>query len=345
MAALAIVIGLTLAWNFTPLSEFLDSKTIEAAMTGFASSTWAPAYVVGAFLLGGLLAFPLILLIAGTAAAFGPVLGFAYAAAGSLASALLTYFLRCLARTRHVGKRARPTPQPHPRAYSAQRHSCCCRHQAGSDCTIYHRQHGRRSERDCPSHYMLGTALGLLPGLLMLSAIGSQVMDIVFNPSLGVGSARCRHCRLDPVGTRCTDTARSVAGRGAVTASSRSTVRVMTWNIHGGIGPDGLHDLERMLAVVQRADPDILALQEVNSRRVKGAEHPIALLKRVLGHHGIAAAAITTADGDYGQVLLSRWPLKTQSSMIFRYPAASRVGRSRPPSIRRQDVCSSWPHI
>ena len=95
-----------------------------------------------------------------------------------------------------------------------------------------------------------------------------------------------------------------------MTASARATVRVMTWNIHGGIGPDGLHDLERMLAVIRRADPDILALQEVDSRRVKGAEHPIALLKRVLGHHGIAAAAITTADGDYGQVLLSRWPLE-----------------------------------
>jgi endonuclease/exonuclease/phosphatase family metal-dependent hydrolase len=83
----------------------------------------------------------------------------------------------------------------------------------------------------------------------------------------------------------------------------------MTWNIHGGVGPDGLHDLQRMLAVIERADPDILALQEIDSRRRKAAEHPVALLKRVLGHHGVAAAAITTADGDYGQALLSRWPL------------------------------------
>jgi endonuclease/exonuclease/phosphatase family metal-dependent hydrolase len=94
-----------------------------------------------------------------------------------------------------------------------------------------------------------------------------------------------------------------------VTDVARPTVRVMTWNIHGGIGPDGLHDLERMLTVIQRANPDLLALQEVDSRRHKGAEHPIAMLKRVLGHHGIAAAAITTPDGDYGQVLLSRWPM------------------------------------
>jgi endonuclease/exonuclease/phosphatase family metal-dependent hydrolase len=83
----------------------------------------------------------------------------------------------------------------------------------------------------------------------------------------------------------------------------------MTWNIHGGIGTDGLHDLERTLAVIRRADPDVLALQEVDSRRHKGVEHPIAMLKRALGHDGIAAAAITTPDGDYGQVLLSRWPM------------------------------------
>lgn len=88
-----------------------------------------------------------------------------------------------------------------------------------------------------------------------------------------------------------------------------TTVRVMTWNIHGGIGPDRRYDLARVLALIQRADPDILALQEVDSRLVKKEEHPIALLRRVLGHHGISATAITTPDGDYGQVLLSRWPL------------------------------------
>jgi endonuclease/exonuclease/phosphatase family metal-dependent hydrolase len=91
--------------------------------------------------------------------------------------------------------------------------------------------------------------------------------------------------------------------------SGAATVRVMTWNIHGGMGPDGRHDLERMLELVRRVDPDVLALQEIDSRRVPASEHPVAMLKRVLGHHGISAAAITTPDGDYGQVLLSRWPM------------------------------------
>jgi len=82
----------------------------------------------------------------------------------------------------------------------------------------------------------------------------------------------------------------------------------MTWNIHGGVGPDRLHDLERIVALIRHIDPDVLALQEVDSRRTPGGEHPMAMLTRVLGHHGVAAAAITTADGDYGQVLMSRWP-------------------------------------
>lgn len=88
---------------------------------------------------------------------------------------------------------------------------------------------------------------------------------------------------------------------------TRPTVRVMTWNIHGGVGPDGVFNLHRVLALIRRADPDILALQEVDSRRGRSAVHPVVLLERMLGHHGIRAAAITTPDGDYGQVLLSRW--------------------------------------
>ena len=51
----------------------------------------APAIVLAVFLVGGLLVFPVTLLIAATAATFGPWLGFAYAAAGAAASAVLTY--------------------------------------------------------------------------------------------------------------------------------------------------------------------------------------------------------------------------------------------------------------
>src|SRR4030095_9376143 len=52
---------------------------------------WAPLLVLGVYIVGGLVAFPVLILIAATAAAFGPVIGLCYAAAGSLASAVVTY--------------------------------------------------------------------------------------------------------------------------------------------------------------------------------------------------------------------------------------------------------------
>jgi endonuclease/exonuclease/phosphatase family metal-dependent hydrolase len=82
----------------------------------------------------------------------------------------------------------------------------------------------------------------------------------------------------------------------------------MTWNIHGGVGPDGRYSLERIADTINRLDPDVLALQEVDSRR-RTAPSPFTLLRKAVGDHGIEAKSISTSDGDYGQMLVSRCPL------------------------------------
>jgi endonuclease/exonuclease/phosphatase family metal-dependent hydrolase len=88
----------------------------------------------------------------------------------------------------------------------------------------------------------------------------------------------------------------------------RQSVRVMTWNIHGAIGRNPRFDLSRVVALILRADPDIIALQEVDSRG--GSEDPFTLLQNALGTHGVGAKSIATADGEYGQMLISRWPMQ-----------------------------------
>jgi uncharacterized membrane protein YdjX (TVP38/TMEM64 family) len=185
LAALALVLGLTLAWNFTPLSEFLDSRAIESAMDAFASSPWAPLYVVGAFMLGGVVAFPLLLLIAGTAAAFGPVLGFACAAAGSLASAVLTYFIGAWLGRKNLESAV--GPRLNRIRTRVQRRSilaiAAIRMVPIAPFTLVNMVAG--ASGISLSHYVIGTALGLLPGLVVLSAIGSQIQLIIFNPSVG----------------------------------------------------------------------------------------------------------------------------------------------------------------
>jgi endonuclease/exonuclease/phosphatase family metal-dependent hydrolase len=88
-----------------------------------------------------------------------------------------------------------------------------------------------------------------------------------------------------------------------------ATIRFLTWNIHRGVGPDRKCDLARVVAIVRRQAPDIVALQEVDSRRAWGNAGAFDVLRREFGPHGAEAKAIQTAEGDYGHVLLSRWPL------------------------------------
>ena len=87
------------------------------------------------------------------------------------------------------------------------------------------------------------------------------------------------------------------------------TIRVMTWNIHGGVGTDRRYALDRITDTIARHDPDVVALQEVDSRRrARGEPSPFELLREAVGEHGIEAKSIATADGDYGQMVVSRWP-------------------------------------
>jgi endonuclease/exonuclease/phosphatase family metal-dependent hydrolase len=86
-------------------------------------------------------------------------------------------------------------------------------------------------------------------------------------------------------------------------------VRFMSWNIHGGVGCDGVHDLDRIFELVRSHDPDIVSLQEVDSRGLPEGRRPLQLIAAVLGGSVAEASTYRSPDGDYGNVLVSRWPL------------------------------------
>jgi endonuclease/exonuclease/phosphatase family metal-dependent hydrolase len=97
-----------------------------------------------------------------------------------------------------------------------------------------------------------------------------------------------------------------------VTPQKSSVIRVMTWNIHGAHGRNPRFDLDRVIALIETHKPDVIALQEIDSRRprVAGAQDPFAALQTALGAHSVGAKTITTVDGEYGQALISRWPIR-----------------------------------
>jgi endonuclease/exonuclease/phosphatase family metal-dependent hydrolase len=87
-------------------------------------------------------------------------------------------------------------------------------------------------------------------------------------------------------------------------------VRALTWNIHGGVGRDGRFDLARIVDLICRWEPDIVALQEVDSRRCAAGDVPaFEFITGELGFHAVEAKTLIAKDGEYGQMLISRWAL------------------------------------
>ncbi|MDF3810663.1 MULTISPECIES: endonuclease/exonuclease/phosphatase family protein [Rhodopseudomonas] len=80
----------------------------------------------------------------------------------------------------------------------------------------------------------------------------------------------------------------------------------MTWNVHGTFTLNPGFDLPGVIALIQKWSPDIIAIQEIDSR--SRDENPFDRLQSALGGSSIGALSIVTADGDYGQMLISRWP-------------------------------------
>lgn len=93
IAVAFVLIGLTLAWRFTGLSEYASIDGAKEVLSGFARNRWAPLSAIGLFTAGGVLAFPVTMMIVAMAATFGPLPGLLYAVVGALLSGTITYWI------------------------------------------------------------------------------------------------------------------------------------------------------------------------------------------------------------------------------------------------------------
>ncbi len=90
---LLLLLGLSAAWRWTPLGEWLSLERITGWIDHLRGSPLAPLIILGGYIVGSLILVPVTLLIVATAFAFGPLAGSAYSLAGCLLAALLTYAL------------------------------------------------------------------------------------------------------------------------------------------------------------------------------------------------------------------------------------------------------------
>ena len=85
------------------------------------------------------------------------------------------------------------------------------------------------------------------------------------------------------------------------------SLRLVSYNIHGGVGRDRRFNERRILDVLRETQGDVIALQEVEN-----SKHGLDVLKWLaseLGYHHVAGATLVREDAHYGNGLLARCPI------------------------------------
>jgi len=181
---IAAALLLAALWRWTSLGEWLDVESLAAWGSSLRHSPLAPLATVAAFVAGGFILVPVTLLILATALAFGPVPGFVYALAGSLASALSTYAVgRMLGRDR-------------VRSLAGGRINRISRHMAKrgllavtavrlvpvAPYTVVNLVAGASHIRS--RDFFLGTLLGMTPGTLAITLFEEGLVNALKNPEM-----------------------------------------------------------------------------------------------------------------------------------------------------------------
>jgi phospholipase D1/2 len=185
VAILVLLFAAAAAWKWTPLADFITVEKMARWASSLRESPARHFYIIGAYIIGSLLLVPITVLILVTGLVFGPVAGSVYALIGCLAGALVTYaagyflgqdFVRKIAGAKwrrietgigQTGIIAVATLRLLPVA----------------PFTVVNIVSGafKVPWRD----YVLGSLLGLAPGILITNLFAHQFASAIRNPGIG----------------------------------------------------------------------------------------------------------------------------------------------------------------
>lgn len=98
----------------------------------------------------------------------------------------------------------------------------------------------------------------------------------------------------------------------AAPAPESAPVRLVSYNIRAGTDLSGEPNLERVAALMDSLGADVVLLQEVDrGTRRSGGVDQLEVLARATGMEGVFGKAIDFDGGEFGNAILSRWPLRS----------------------------------
>jgi phospholipase D1/2 len=179
------LILLALAWRFTPLKEVVNLGSMINFAEKLDELPFTPVVVLACYVIGGLLMMPVTVLIAVTGIVFGPWLGGTYAVGGALLSAAVTYGVGAwLGRDtvrRMLGSRINGLSRRiAKRGLLAM---MVIRVVPIAPYTIVNLVAGASHIRF--RDFILGTLLGMLPGILLTVTFAHNLAQAVQRPSAG----------------------------------------------------------------------------------------------------------------------------------------------------------------
>jgi phosphatidylserine/phosphatidylglycerophosphate/cardiolipin synthase-like enzyme/uncharacterized membrane protein YdjX (TVP38/TMEM64 family) len=184
-AYVAVLLGLIGVWVFTPLQQVITADLVLANIAMVRTNPVAPLAVALAFTVGGLALVPVTLLIAATAVAFGPVLGFGYAALGVVCSGTVSFLIgrragRDLVR-RLAGRRLQRISTRLARSGIVT--VIVVRMLPIAPFTLVNMVAGAMHVRY--RDFLLGTIVGMIPGLFAMTVLGLSIERILHGGGWG----------------------------------------------------------------------------------------------------------------------------------------------------------------
>lgn len=183
--AISVVIAMFcfgLLWQWLAMHDMLTPQRLLGFVEyslAWRDTPWAVVVIVLIYTGASLLVFPLSLLVAVTGLLFGPWWGFAYALAGTLAASIATYWAgRKLGREallRHGGRRLNGLAKR--LAGRGVRTMTVVNLLPLAPFTLTNMMAGAFHLRF--RDYMLGSLLGIVPGLIGMTLLGSQLASLI----------------------------------------------------------------------------------------------------------------------------------------------------------------------
>ena len=97
-------------------------------------------------------------------------------------------------------------------------------------------------------------------------------------------------------------------------------MRLLSYNIHKGVGNDRRYRFERIVQVIRAESPDVVCLQEVdyNVSRTGYDDQPRLLVERLRAESYAYQLNVPRKEGGYGNLVLSRWPFRSRHHVSLR---------------------------